>query len=246
MDSIFKVTFGHEVGTLKPELPNTPFTEAFSDTNEIASSRFFRPFWKLQRLLNVGPEAALAKSAKVVDDFIYGVLDARKADSQLSVSPILHTMHRCYILLCMQVLSPIFNFSQGKDDLFSKFSNLYDSDGKQLTSKKLRDTLLNFLIAGRDSTALTMSWFVHFMTLHPRIEQKLIEELRSIDNGASQSLDNEHFNESIHSFSKLLTLDTLHKLHYLHACILETLRLYPVVGLVMDALHCYTCLILNL
>lgn len=65
MDSIFRVTFGYEVGTLKPELPITPFAEAFAETNEIASSRFFRPFWKLQRLLNVGPEAALAKSAKV-------------------------------------------------------------------------------------------------------------------------------------------------------------------------------------
>lgn len=201
MDSIFRVTFGYEVDTLKPELPNTPFAEAFAETNEIASSRFFRPFWKLQRLLNVGPEAALAKSAEVVDDFIYGVLEARKADSQIL----------------------------DKNDLFSKFSNLYE-DGKQLTRKRLRDTLLNFLIAGRDSAALTMSWFVHFMTLHPRIEQKLLEELRSID-AEAQSLDNEHFNESIQSFSELLTLDTLHKLHYLHACILETLRLYPVVGL---------------
>lgn len=80
MDSIFKVTFGYEVGTLKPELPDTPFAEAFSVTNEIASSRFMNPFWKLQRLLNVGSEATIAKSAKVVDDFIYGVIEARKAE----------------------------------------------------------------------------------------------------------------------------------------------------------------------
>lgn len=91
-----------------------------------------------------------------------------------------------------------------------------------------------------------MSWFVHFMTLHPRIEQKLLEELRSIDAEALKSLDNEHFNESIQSFSELLTLDTLHKLHYLHACILETLRLYPVVGLVNDALPCLALPCLNL
>lgn len=81
MDSIFKVTFGHEVGTLKPELPDTPFAEAFSVTNEIASSRFMNPFWKLQRVLNVGSEATIAKSAKVVDDFIYGVMEARRGES---------------------------------------------------------------------------------------------------------------------------------------------------------------------
>lgn len=50
MDSIFKVTFGYEVGTLKPDLPDTPFAEAFATTNEIASSRFMNPFWKIRTL----------------------------------------------------------------------------------------------------------------------------------------------------------------------------------------------------
>jgi len=86
MDSIFKVTFGYEVGTLKPELPDTPFAEAFATTNEIASSRFMNPFWKLQRVLNVGSESTVAKSAKVVDDFIYGVIKARKTESGLQTS----------------------------------------------------------------------------------------------------------------------------------------------------------------
>jgi len=86
MDSIFKVTFGYEVGTLAPELPDTPFAGAFATTNEIASSRFMNPFWKLQRVLNVGSEATVAKSAKVVDDFIYGVIKARKTESGLQTS----------------------------------------------------------------------------------------------------------------------------------------------------------------
>jgi hypothetical protein len=81
MDTIFKVTFGYEVGTLRPGLPEIPFAEAFALTNEIASSRFMNPFWKMQRLLKVGSEATIAKSAKVVDDFIYGVMKARNAEN---------------------------------------------------------------------------------------------------------------------------------------------------------------------
>lgn len=78
------------------------------------------------------------------------------------------------------------------------------------------------------------------MTLHPHVEQKLFEELRSLgtenvvngDNEDAQTGD-DRFNERVKSFSELLTFDALLKLQYLHACILETLRLYPVVPLVI-------------
>lgn len=38
--------------------------------------------------------------------------------------------------------------------------------------------------------------------------------------------------ESVVEFSKLLTYEKLGKLHYLHAALSETLRLYPAVPLV--------------
>ncbi|KAG0557537.1 hypothetical protein KC19_11G138100 [Ceratodon purpureus] len=214
MDSIFKVTFGYEIGTLKPELPDIPFADAFALTNEIASSRFMNPFWKLQRVLNVGSEATIAKSAKVVDDFIYDVMKARNAENLQN---------------------------SGQRDLFTRFK-LLNEGGKELTDKTLRDTLLNFLIAGRDSSGLTMSWFIYMMTLHPHIEQKLFEELRDLDtenvvNGDMSSKElpqtggDDYFHERVERFSELLTFDALLNLQYLHACILETLRLYPVVPL---------------
>ena len=80
LDSIFKIAFGYEIGTLKPGLPDIPFAKAFEITNEVTSSRFFNPFWKLQRAFKVGAEAAVVKSAKEVDDFTYRVIKTRKAD----------------------------------------------------------------------------------------------------------------------------------------------------------------------
>lgn len=131
---------------------------------------------------------------------------------------------------------------QGQNDLFTRF-RLLNEEGKELTDKTLRDTLLNFLIAGRDSSGLTMSWFIYMMTLHPHIEEKLFEELRNLDtenvvNGDIDSNEepqtgDDQFNERVKRFSELLTFDALLKLQYLHACILETLRLYPVVPLVI-------------
>jgi cytochrome P450 len=88
-----------------------------------------------------------------------------------------------------------------------------------------------------------MSWFVYMMTLHPHVEQKLFEELRSlgtenvvngdVDSNEDAQTADDRFNERVKSFSELLTFDALLKLQYLHACILETLRLYPVVPLVI-------------
>lgn len=80
LDSIFKIAFGYEIGTLKAGLPVIPFAKAFETTNEVTSSRFMNPFWKLTRALNIGSEAAVAKSAKEVDDFTYSVIKTRKAD----------------------------------------------------------------------------------------------------------------------------------------------------------------------
>lgn len=93
LDSIFKVTFDYDVGTLQPGLPNIPFAQAFEITNEITSSRLINPIWKLNRALKIGSERVLLQSAKDVDEFIYGVIEAKKAEMAnsktdlLSVSP---------------------------------------------------------------------------------------------------------------------------------------------------------------
>jgi len=84
LDSAFKIIFGYEITTLKPELPDLPFAKAFDITNEFASKRFMNPFWKLQRALNVGNEAVLVTSAKEMNEFIYSVIKVRK--SELSVN----------------------------------------------------------------------------------------------------------------------------------------------------------------
>lgn len=43
---------------------------------------------------------------------------------------------------------------------------------------KLRDVVLNFIIAGRDTTAQALSWTFYNLCLHPRIEKKLLEEIK--------------------------------------------------------------------
>lgn len=63
-------------------------------------------------------------------------------------------------------------------DLLSRFMNALNEKGDKLNDIELRDTILNFIIAGRDTTAQALSWMFYNLCLHPRIEKKVLEEIK--------------------------------------------------------------------
>ena len=69
-------------------------------------------------------------------------------------------------------------------DLLSRFTDLCKNGEKQIgkmyTDTALRDMILNFIIAGRDTTAATLSWFFYMMTCHPDVGDKIVEELYTV------------------------------------------------------------------
>lgn len=102
-------------------------------------------------------------------------------------------------------------------------------DPNKTTDKYLRDIILNFIIAGKDSTANTLSWFFYMMCKHPLIQEKISQQVREvIDDDECGNVDD---------FVGKLTEDTLDKMHYLHAALTETLRLYPAVPVVTISLR---------
>lgn len=103
--------------------------------------------------------------------------------------------------------------------------------------------MLNFVIAGRDTTATTLSWFTHMIMTHPSVAKKLHSELKQFEEERAKEddiklisfdvNDVESFKDRTEQFASLLNYDSLGRLVYLHACITETLRLYPAVPQVM-------------
>lgn len=91
-----------------------------------------------------------------------------------------------------------------------------------MTDQYLRDIILNFMIAGKDTSANTLSWFFYMLCKNPLVEEKIVQEVRDV----TCSHESE---ESIDTFVANITDDTLEKMHYLHAALTETLRLYPAV-----------------
>lgn len=142
---------------------------------------------------------------------------------------------------------------QIKHDILSRFIELgeagVDNDNGGGISlfgddKGLRDVVLNFVIAGRDTTATTLSWFTYMAMTHPPVAEKLHRELAAFESDRareegislipffsdSDGPENQSsFAARVAQFAALLTYDGLGKLTYLHACVTETLRLYPAV-----------------
>ncbi|KAL5727886.1 hypothetical protein ACHQM5_001030 [Ranunculus cassubicifolius] len=198
LDSIFKVGFGIELNCLSGtnELGNK-FTKSFDEANVLTYCRYVNPFWKVQRFLNIGTEAKLKKHIKEVDDFVFPVIRSKRERMESQKGEIV------------------------KEDIVSRFILESENDPENITDRYLRDTILNFIIAGKDTSANTMTWLFYMLCKHPLIQEKIFQEIRDATN-VEEVL-------SAVEFAERLNQEALDKMHYLHASLSETLRLYPAV-----------------
>jgi len=81
MDSIFKVGFGVELNSLKGSEEGTRFSKAFDNSSVLIILRYVDPFWKIKRHLNIGSEAELRSHIKIVDEFVYKLIDNKIENS---------------------------------------------------------------------------------------------------------------------------------------------------------------------
>ncbi|KAL0379630.1 UNVERIFIED_CONTAM: cytochrome [Sesamum angustifolium] len=109
-----------------------------------------------------------------------------------------------------------------KEDILSRFLVESKKDPGTMTDQYLRDIILNFMIAGKDTTANTLSWFIYVLCKNPLIQENVAQEVRRV----IRSPQNE---DSVDNFVESITDEALDEMHYLHATLTETLRLYPAV-----------------
>ena len=77
---------------------------------------------------------------------------------------------------------------------------------------ELRSQIINILVAGRDTTACLLSWTFFLLVRHPRVLQKLRDEVSTTFQGRTE-----------------ITRSELRRMDYLQNVLKETLRLYPSV-----------------
>ncbi|XP_062105480.1 cytochrome P450 704C1-like [Humulus lupulus] len=197
LDSIFKVGFGVELNCLEgSNKEGSAFMKAFDDSNALTYGRYVDPIWELKRYFSIGSEAALKKNIKVIDDFVNQLIKNKRN--------LLAQNQDC----------------NDKEDILSRFLMESKKDPEQMNDKYLRDIILNFIIAGKDTSANTLSWFFYMLCKNPLIQEKLAQEIREVVGDFTHSIDD---------FIENITDAALEQMHYLHAALTETLRLYPAV-----------------
>jgi fatty acid omega-hydroxylase len=196
------VGFGVDPGCLAPGLPRVPFAQAFDVATEGTLRRMVIPeiFWRLQRTLGWGFEGRLARAIGVIDKFAVDVITERRKElAALRAQNVDAADYPC--------------------DLLSRFMQTTDHEGNAYTDKFLRDVTTNFILAGRDTTAIALSWFFFLITQHPGVEANIVREIR-------QTLGNRGGGEDE---AASLSFEELKQLDYLHAALSESMRLYPSV-----------------
>jgi cytochrome P450 len=158
-----------------------PFAQAFNQATYSLDQRFTNPLWQLSWWTD--SERKLTESIKLLDEYCYSLIKVRKQDPNL----------------------------QTNKDLLSQHIRLPPDPELNMDDKFLRDVILNFMIAGRDTTAQTLLWTFYLLSLNPASEEKLIAEIDSTLQGSHPTYEN------------------VKSMKYISAVIDETLRLYPAV-----------------
>ncbi|KAF9940313.1 hypothetical protein BGZ75_000952 [Mortierella antarctica] len=185
LDSFGEVSFGKSFGCLADPEQEVEFAAAFDRLNATVSERLFLGPWKLVEWWT-GVDKQVAKDKKIVVDFALDIIRTRRANG----------------------------FHKPQKDLLQLFMDLKGDDGEVLSDDMLKDSILNFIIAGRDTTAQALSWMFYLMhraSADKNIIRKLQEEIKTV-------LGDE-----------MPTYESSKHMKYAEACLYEALRLYPSV-----------------
>ena len=198
-DNICGLTFGKDPQTLSPGMPDNGFALAFDRATEATLQRFILPevVWKLKKTLGLGMETSLTKSLRHIDKYLTEIIETRKQELQTQQQGGSGTPH---------------------DDLLSRFMKKKESYSEEF----LQHVALNFILAGRDTSSVALSWFFWLVIQNPNVEEKIITEICTV-------LMETRGNDTSKWVQEPLVFEEVDRLMYLKAALSETLRLYPSV-----------------
>ncbi|KAH9927188.1 cytochrome P450 monooxygenase pc-2 [Epithele typhae] len=201
LDSASEFLFGTNVNSLQTDLPyahNDPkvalyareiFSEAFLGAqNAIVTRLRIGSLWRFNEFF----KDAAAEHMHIIDQFLKPILEAAiKKRNQTKLAGLDASTEE-----------------QEDETLLGNLVKITDDP------KVLRDETLNILLAGRDTTATTLTFVVYMLCLYPEVLKRLRAEI--LDHIGPNAMP---------------TFDDIRTMKYLRAVLNETLRLFPPVPL---------------
>lgn len=188
-DVICKVSLG--IDSCRFDLSR--LVNAFDRAAEISAKRGTAPVflvWKVKRALGFGSEKVLREEIKLIHNSVAEIIkDKRKALDDHDHDHDREARSSCGGDLLTRLLMA------------------------GLEEEVVRDMVISFIMAGRDTTSAAMTWLFWLLSENPRVENDVVEEVKSVMNNG----DN------------VLNYDTLQSMSFVKACLCEAMRLYPPV-----------------
>ncbi|XP_058103311.1 cytochrome P450 94B3-like [Magnolia sinica] len=187
-DSICKVSLGTDPGCLDPSLPVSNLARSFDMASEISAKRATSPVfavWKAKRALRVGSEKKLKDAIKLVHGEVMEIIHCKKLKN-----------------------NELDETSSVNGDLLSRLiSGGHDEE-------VIRDMVISFIMAGRDTTSAALTWLFWLLARHPDIKKEVIDEVST----------------PLESDEVRLDYENLKEMKLVKACLCESMRLYPPVA----------------
>jgi hypothetical protein len=103
----------------------------------------------------------------------------------------------------------------------------------KFVNKELLDEAITLLFAGQDTSAATLSWTLHLLSLYPKVQKRLAKEVcDALSSNNDDNNDNEKGNHNYRSYQRIRKKMVMN-LPYLDAVLKESMRLYPVAPFVV-------------
>eukprot|EP00257_Ricinus_communis_P027249 XP_025014663.1 cytochrome P450 94A1-like [Ricinus communis] len=167
---------------------NLPFAKAFDNAVVICFfSRLLSLFplvWKLKRLFNLGSKKRLKEAIGIIDKFALEIIKSKNQEKE----------------------------SDKSQDLLSRFmflSSDYEFQDQEQKTKFLRDIVISFVLAGKDTISTALTWFFWLLMENPCCGRLIYQELTEVAPLEAVS----------ESRMRIFSYDDLKRLHCLHSYI---------------------------
>ena len=167
-----------------------PFSKSFDLASGKIAERFQNPFWAITELLLGGPLKRAVNEVKTFSSMIVSdAVDKRDKASRLA-----------------------------KENTYPLKNNLINALLDHIEDHEIvADAAMNYLSAGRDTTAQTLTWTLYLLMRHPEIRKRLETEIQAL-----LALNSDHTPLSLEALQASSS-------SYAAAVFNESLRLYPPV-----------------
>ncbi|KAE8727107.1 Cytochrome P450 94B3 [Hibiscus syriacus] len=191
-DSVCKVSLGYDPCCLDLSKPVPPLVTAFDTASEVSAMRGMAPMfvvWKLKRALNVGSEKKLKEAIELVHGCVLEIIRNKKK--------------------ALEEAKTKSGAVVGGEDLLTRLLSAGHEE------EVVRDMVISFIIAGRDTTSSAMTWLFWLLSKHQNAEKMMVKEVESmVNSNGGNGFD----------------FETLKEMNCVKACICESMRLYPPVA----------------